>query len=133
MCDHSAPKFQVLYVLQVTTLDTHDGIGIVDVADLMTQEQISRTQDNVYEHGANANKRYSTSCYGNLDTYQVSAASVADGCLPLMASSVCKGKMYHEHVAAGALRPSAKCCNCHHSVAPAADELRILLRARQRR
>ena len=56
---------------QITTLDTHDGIGIVDVADLMTQAQIERTQDNVYKHGANANKRYSSSSYGNLDTYQV--------------------------------------------------------------
>ena len=55
---------------QITTLDTHDGIGIVDVADLMTQAQIERTQENVYKHGANANKRYSSTAYGNLDTYQ---------------------------------------------------------------
>lgn len=26
--------------MQITTLDTHDGLGIVDVADLMTERQV---------------------------------------------------------------------------------------------
>jgi sucrose phosphorylase len=56
---------------QITTLDTHDGIGVVDVADLMTQEQIDRTKDNIFKRGANANMRYNSAQYGNLDIYQV--------------------------------------------------------------
>ena len=55
---------------QITTLDTHDGIGVVDVADLMSQEQIDRTKDNIFKRGANANMRYNSAQYGNLDIYQ---------------------------------------------------------------
>lgn len=56
---------------QITTLDTHDGLGVVDVADLMTQEQIERTKENIFQRGANANMRYNSAEYGNLDIYQV--------------------------------------------------------------
>jgi sucrose phosphorylase len=56
---------------QITTLDTHDGLGVVDVADLMSQEQIERTKSNIFERGANANMRFNSEEYGNLDTYQV--------------------------------------------------------------
>ena len=59
---------------QITTLDTHDGIGVVDVADLMSQEQIDRTKDNIFKRGANANMRYNSAQYGNLDIYQVRAS-----------------------------------------------------------
>lgn len=59
---------------QITTLDTHDGIGVVDVADLMTQQQIERTKDNIFKRGANANMRYNSAQYGNLDIYQVCCA-----------------------------------------------------------
>ena len=55
---------------QITTLDTHDGLGVVDVADLMTQEQIDRTKENIFQRGANANMRYNSAEYGNLDIYQ---------------------------------------------------------------
>ena len=59
---------------QITTLDTHDGLGVVDVADLMSQEQIDRTKNNIFQKGANANMRFNTKEYGNLDIYQVSSS-----------------------------------------------------------
>jgi sucrose phosphorylase len=55
----------------VTTLDTHDGIGVVDVADLLSEEQIDFTVKALYEKGSNVNRRYSSSAFGNLDLYQV--------------------------------------------------------------
>lgn len=60
---------------QITTLDTHDGLGVVDVADLMSQEQIDRTKANIFDKGANANMRFNTKEYGNLDIYQVCSRS----------------------------------------------------------
>jgi len=55
----------------VTTLDTHDGIGVVDVADLLSQDQIDFTVNTLYEKGSNMNRRYSSADYGNLDLYQI--------------------------------------------------------------
>ena len=57
--------------MQITTLDTHDGLGIVDVADLMTDSEMKRTKSNIYEHGTQTDEKYSTEKYGNMDTYQV--------------------------------------------------------------
>jgi len=59
---------------QVTTLDTHDGIGVVDVTDLMTQEEINATVDNLYKKGSNLNRRYSSAEYDNLDIYQINCS-----------------------------------------------------------
>jgi sucrose phosphorylase len=56
---------------QFTTLDTHDGIGVVDVADLMTQEEIDETKENLFTKGANVKKIYNTMAYNNLDIYQL--------------------------------------------------------------
>jgi sucrose phosphorylase len=56
---------------QITTLDTHDGIGVVDVADLMAQAEIDRTIDGLYEKGSNINRLYSGAEYQNLDIYQI--------------------------------------------------------------
>lgn len=56
---------------QVTTLDTHDGIGVVDVEDLLTTDEIERTVHGMFEKGANTRKIYSGSEYQNLDVYQV--------------------------------------------------------------
>lgn len=56
---------------QITTLDTHDGLGVVDVAGLMTEEEIARTVDGLYQKGSNAKKIYSGPDYQNLDVYQV--------------------------------------------------------------
>ncbi len=56
---------------QFTTLDTHDGIGVVDVRGLMTEEEMERTKENVYSKGANVKRIYNTSKYQNLDVYQI--------------------------------------------------------------
>lgn len=56
---------------QVTTLDTHDGIGVVDVEDLMTPEEIEQTLNGLDEKGSNTRKLYSGPEYQNLDVYQV--------------------------------------------------------------
>lgn len=56
---------------QFTTLDTHDGIGVVDVKDLMTDEETELTKENLYAKGANIKRTYSTAAYNNLDIYQI--------------------------------------------------------------
>jgi sucrose phosphorylase len=56
---------------QITTLDTHDGLGVVDVQDLLTPEEIERTLNGLDEKGANTRKIYSGPEYQNLDIYQV--------------------------------------------------------------
>ncbi|MDD2970872.1 MAG: sucrose phosphorylase [Lachnospiraceae bacterium] len=56
---------------QFTTLDTHDGIGIVDVKDLMPDEVIEETKEKMFTKGANVKKIYNTAAYNNLDIYQV--------------------------------------------------------------
>lgn len=56
---------------QFTTLDTHDGIGVVDVKDLMPDDEIKKTQEDIYQFGANVKKIYSSASYNNLDIYQV--------------------------------------------------------------
>lgn len=56
---------------QFTTLDTHDGIGVVDVKDLLPDEEIARTKDDIFKYGANVKKIYNTAAYNNLDIYQV--------------------------------------------------------------
>jgi len=55
----------------VTTLDTHDGIGVVDVAGLLSPKQIEFTVNELYEKGSNVNSRYSTAAFENLDIYQI--------------------------------------------------------------
>lgn len=56
---------------QFTTLDTHDGIGIVDVKDLLPDEEIEKVKDQMYLNGANLKMKYSSAAYNNLDIYQV--------------------------------------------------------------
>ena len=56
---------------QFTTLDTHDGIGVVDVKDLLPDEEIERTKEDIFKFGANVKKIYNTAAYNNLDIYQV--------------------------------------------------------------
>ncbi|BBO66497.1 sucrose phosphorylase [Desulfosarcina alkanivorans] len=56
---------------QVTTLDTHDGIGVVDVQDLLSPEELERTLDGLDEKGANTRKIFSGPEFQNLDIYQV--------------------------------------------------------------
>ncbi len=56
---------------QFTTLDTHDGIGIVDVKDLLPDNVIKETKEKMFARGANVKKIYNTAAYNNLDIYQV--------------------------------------------------------------
>lgn len=56
---------------QFTTLDTHDGIGVVDARDLLTETQLDLTSRTLYEKGANVNRVYSSEAYHNLDVYQI--------------------------------------------------------------
>lgn len=56
---------------QFTTLDTHDGIGLVDVRDLLSDEEIELTRERLYAQGGNVKKVYSTTAYNNLDIYQI--------------------------------------------------------------
>lgn len=56
---------------QFTTLDTHDGIGVVDVKDLLPDEEIDRTKEDIFQFGANVKKIYNTATYNNLDIYQI--------------------------------------------------------------
>ena len=56
---------------QFTTLDTHDGIGVVDVKDILTDDEIDYTSNKLYQVGANVNRKYSTAEYQNLDIYQI--------------------------------------------------------------
>ncbi|MCH3944031.1 MAG: hypothetical protein LKE37_10445 [Atopobiaceae bacterium] len=56
---------------QFTTLDTHDGIGIVDVRDLLPDEAVDFTKERMFSQGANVKRVYNTEAYNNLDVYQV--------------------------------------------------------------
>lgn len=59
---------------QYTTLDTHDGIGVVDVKDLMTDLEIEKTKKKLYQQGSNVKKIYSSEAYDNLDIYQINCS-----------------------------------------------------------
>jgi sucrose phosphorylase len=56
---------------QITTLDTHDGIGVVDVVDMLNPAEIEQTLEKLYKQGSNVKKTYSGPDYQNLDVYQV--------------------------------------------------------------
>ena len=56
---------------QFTTLDTHDGIGVVDVRGLLPDEEIDKTKEDIFKFGANIKKIYNTAAYNNLDIYQI--------------------------------------------------------------
>ena len=56
---------------QFTTLDTHDGLGIVDVKDLLPDDQTDWVKEKMFSEGANVKKIYNTEAYNNLDIYQV--------------------------------------------------------------
>ncbi|MDQ8201511.1 sucrose phosphorylase [Pelagicoccus sp. SDUM812003] len=63
--------FEICPRKQFTTLDTHDGIGVVDVADLLTPEEIEATKDALFKQGANVKAIYNSASFGNLDIYQL--------------------------------------------------------------
>ena len=58
---------------QFTTLDTHDGIGVVDARDILTSNEIEYTSNELYKVGANVKKKYSSGEYHNLDIYQINS------------------------------------------------------------
>lgn len=58
---------------QFTTLDTHDGIGVVDAKDILTDEELTYTSNELYTVGANVKKIYSSEKYNNLDIYQINS------------------------------------------------------------
>ena len=58
---------------QFTTLDTHDGIGVVDAKDLLSDEELNYTSEELYKVGANVKKIYSSASYNNLDIYQINS------------------------------------------------------------
>ena len=66
--------FEICPRKQFTTLDTHDGIGVVDVKDLLPDEEIGRTKEDIFKFGANVKKIYNTAAYNNLDIYQVNCS-----------------------------------------------------------
>lgn len=59
---------------QYTTLDTHDGIGVVDVRDLLSDDEIEAAQEALYTRGANIKKIYNSTAYNNLDIYQLNCS-----------------------------------------------------------
>lgn len=56
---------------QFTTLDTHDGIGVVDAKDILSDKQIEFTTEQLYSQGSNVKRLYSSAAYHNLDVYQI--------------------------------------------------------------
>lgn len=56
---------------QFTTLDTHDGIGVVDAKDILTEKQVEYTTNKLYQIGANVKRKYSSIEYHSLDIYQI--------------------------------------------------------------
>jgi sucrose phosphorylase len=56
---------------QFTTLDTHDGIGVVDVIDLLSTKEIEQTKELLFSKGANVKRKYNSADYNNLDIYQL--------------------------------------------------------------
>ena len=56
---------------QFTTLDTHDGMGVVDVEDLLTPRELEKTLSGLDEKGSNIRTIYSGPDFQNLDVYQV--------------------------------------------------------------
>lgn len=71
--DRLAKWLKMSPMKQFTTLDTHDGIGVVDVKDILTDEEIDYTSNELYKIGANVKRKYSSEEYNNLDIYQINS------------------------------------------------------------
>jgi sucrose phosphorylase len=70
-CERLKNWFRICPRHQLTTLDTHDGMGVVDVQGLLTPAEIEATLAGLDEKGSNTRKIYSGEAYQNLDVYQV--------------------------------------------------------------
>ncbi|MCA9460287.1 MAG: sucrose phosphorylase, partial [Nanoarchaeota archaeon] len=55
----------------ITVLDTHDGIGIVDIVDLLNEKEIKLVKDKLYDYGGNDTLRASGTNSNNVDIYQI--------------------------------------------------------------
>ena len=71
--DRLAKWLKMSPMKQFTTLDTHDGIGVVDVKDILTDDEIDYTSSELYKVGANVKRKYSSAEYNNLDIYQINS------------------------------------------------------------
>ena len=69
--DRLAAWLKQVPMKQFTTLDTHDGIGVVDAKDILTDDELEYTVDQLYKVGANVSRKYSSAAYHNLDIYQI--------------------------------------------------------------
>lgn len=69
--DRLAAWLKQVPMKQFTTLDTHDGIGVVDAKDILTDDELNYTVDQLYKVGANVSRKYSSAAYHNLDIYQI--------------------------------------------------------------
>lgn len=58
---------------QVTVLDTHDGIGIVDAKGLLSEEEIAETTNLLHLNGGNIVHRASGTSAKNVDVYQINS------------------------------------------------------------
>jgi len=56
---------------QFTTLDTHDGIGVVDVHGLLSEQEIEHVRDQLFGRHGNVKQVYNSAAYKNLDIYQI--------------------------------------------------------------
>lgn len=59
---------------QHTTLDTHDGLGTVDVEDLLSEEELQAVIDKTEEYGANFKWDYSQKGHGGKRVYQINCS-----------------------------------------------------------
>lgn len=59
---------------QQTTLDTHDGLGTVDVADLLSEEELQGVIDQTEKYGANFKWDYSAGSTGKKIVYQINCS-----------------------------------------------------------
>lgn len=58
---------------QLTTLDTHDGIGVIDVEGLMSEEEITRSVEWIHRNGGESAFRATGNGSQNVDIYQVNS------------------------------------------------------------
>ena len=56
--DQLAKWLKMSPMRQFTTLDTHDGIGVVDAKDILTDDQLDYTTNELYKVGANVSRKY---------------------------------------------------------------------------
>jgi len=55
----------------ISNLDTHDGIGVVDVKDLLPKTEITKTSQKIISNGGNATMRATGKNSENVDVYQI--------------------------------------------------------------